>query len=36
MGLANGNIPTIPWLNIIMTDAEREATGIAEALRSRA
>jgi hypothetical protein len=31
--LANANIPRIPWVNIIMTDAEREAAGIADALK---
>src|SRR5271154_6844989 len=31
--LANANILRIPWINIIMTDAEREAAGIADALK---
>jgi hypothetical protein len=31
--LANANIPGIPWINIIMTDAQREAAGIADALK---
>jgi hypothetical protein len=33
--LANASDPTIPWINIRMDDAEREAAGIAEALRDR-
>jgi hypothetical protein len=32
---ANNGDPTIPWINIIMADAEREAAGIAEALKHR-
>jgi hypothetical protein len=31
--LASTNIPPIPWINIIMTDSERELAGIAEALK---
>ena len=33
--LADANNPPIPWKNIIMTDAERAAAGILEALRHR-
>ena len=33
--LANASNPQIPWKNIIMTDAERDAVGIKEALKNR-
>ncbi|MGB8581550.1 MAG: hypothetical protein WCD47_12065 [Candidatus Sulfotelmatobacter sp.] len=33
--LANSADPKIPWTNISMTDAEREAAGITEALKHR-
>ncbi|MGO9862310.1 MAG: hypothetical protein ACLPLR_01760 [Terriglobales bacterium] len=33
--LANTNDPRIPWKNISMTDAERGAAGITEALKNR-
>jgi hypothetical protein len=35
MDMANSSIPTIPWINIVMTDAEREAAGVAEALKKQ-
>src|SRR5271167_2816422 len=33
--LANASSPTIPWKNIIMTQSERDAAGISEALKHR-
>jgi hypothetical protein len=33
--LADASVPKIPWTNIMMIDAEREAAGIAEALKRR-
>jgi|ERR1700722_20124145 len=33
--LGSASIPQIPWKNISMTDAERAAAGIAEALKNR-
>jgi hypothetical protein len=33
--LANAADPKIPWTNISMTDAERDAAGITEALKHR-
>lgn len=33
--LADASSPTIPWINIWMTDEEREAAGIADALKNR-
>jgi hypothetical protein len=33
--LADASSPTIPWTNIWMTDTEREAAGIADALKNR-
>jgi hypothetical protein len=33
--LASASDPAIPWKNISMTDAERDAAGIAEALKRR-
>jgi hypothetical protein len=33
--VGSARIPRIPWKNISMTDAERDAAGIAEALRKR-
>jgi hypothetical protein len=33
--LASTSDPQIPWKNISMTDAEREAAGIAQALKNR-
>jgi hypothetical protein len=35
MVLAAKSIPTIPWINIIMTDSERDAASITEALKNR-
>lgn len=35
MELAGSDNPQIPWINIIMTDEEREAAGIADALKKR-
>lgn len=33
--IADASSPGVPWINIWMTDAEREAAGIADALKKR-